>query len=400
MTRIAAGVLSILLATQLPAASRTTVQQLAKMLVTAQPSSHGDDNTANGIAGVELTERLTEATLSGLSLGQGERTRFALRILADESAFLEPPAAELPAGGPPAAAEQKAILARAVAYALSYIHNLPNFICTQTVRRLDNDPSRQIASVVGLMSHADTAAWRMQARADVARRLSERDTAVSELTFNNGAESHQHVRTSASSSPQTMQGLATSSPGTMQGLATSGEFGGVIKSVFSEDSDANAEWSHWESVDGKRVAVFQYSVDLAHSNFFVYWCCGEQGETLQKKVAYRGTAFIEPASGALFRISWQAVDIPATFPMRSSGTVIEYRAVNIGGSFSHGGGAWQYVLNPSWLCPLRSVTVSDSVNMFRAQATDAYVHSLNQMEFTGYHKFESESRLVAEEPKQ
>src|ERR1039457_3917049 len=130
MTRIAAGVLFILLATQLPAASRTTVQQLAKMLVTAQPSSHGDDNTANGIAGVELTERLTEATLSGLSLGQGERTRFALRILADESAFLEPPAAELPAGGPPAAAEQKAILARAVAYALSYIHNLPNFICT------------------------------------------------------------------------------------------------------------------------------------------------------------------------------------------------------------------------------------------------------------------------------
>ena len=375
MTRIAAGVLSILLATQLPAASRTTVQQLAKMLVTAQPSSHSDDNTANRIAGVELTERLTEATLSRLSLGQGERTRFALRILADESAFLEPPAAELPAGGPPAAAEQKAILARAVAYALSYIHNLPNFICTQTVRRLDNDPSRQIANVVGLMSHADTGAWRMQARAGVARRLSERDSVVSELTFNHGAESHQHVRTSASSSL-----------GTMQGLATSGEFGGVIKSVFSEDSDANAEWSHWESVDGKRVAVFKYSVDVAHSNFFVYWCCGKQGERLQEKVAYRGTAFIEPASGALFRISWQALDIPATFPMRSSGTVIEYRAVNIGGR--------------SWLSPVRSVTISDSVNMYKARGTDAYVHSLNQMEFTAHHKFESESRLVAEEPKQ
>src|ERR1039458_7113521 len=143
MRRIAAGVLFILLATQLPAASPTTVQQLAKMLGTAEPSSHHDDDTANRIAGVELTERLTEATLSGFSVGQGERTRFALRILADESAFLNPPAAELLAGGPPAAAEQKAIVARAVAYALSYLHHLPSFICTQTVRRLDNDPSRQ-----------------------------------------------------------------------------------------------------------------------------------------------------------------------------------------------------------------------------------------------------------------
>ena len=103
-------------------------------------------------------------------------------------------------------------------------------------------------------------------------------------------------------------------------------------------------------------------------------------------MAYRGTAFIEPASGALFRISWQALDIPATFPMRSSGTVIEYRAVNIGGR--------------SWLSPVRSVTISDSVNMYKARGTDAYVHSLNQMEFTAHHKFESESRLVAEEPKQ
>ena len=108
MRRIAAGVLFILLATQLPAASRITVQQLAKMLVTAQPPSHRDDDAANRIAGVELTERLTEATLSGLSLGQGERTRFALRILADESAFLDPPASELLAGGPPAAAEPEA----------------------------------------------------------------------------------------------------------------------------------------------------------------------------------------------------------------------------------------------------------------------------------------------------
>ena len=370
MRRIATGVLFILLATQLPAASRITVQQLAEMLVTAQPSSHSDDHTANRIAGVELVERLTEATLSRLSTGQGERTRLALRILADESAFLDPPADELPAGGPPAAAEQKAILESAVAYALSYIYNLPNFICTQTVRRFDNHPSRRIPNVVGLMSHADTIAWRMQATSHVARSLSEHDTIVSELTLDNGVESHRHVRTSASSSP-----------GSMQGMDTSGEFGGVIQSVFSEDSAAEAVWSHWESVDGKRVAVFQYSIDLAHSTFFVSWCCGKKEERLKEKVAYRGSAFIEPASGALLRISWQAVDISAAFPMRSSGTVTEYRAVDIGGR--------------SWHCPLRSVTISDSVNMYKAPATDAYVHSLNQMEFTAYHKFEAESRLVA-----
>jgi hypothetical protein len=61
--------------------------------------------------------------------------------MADESAFLDPPAAELPAGGPPALEEQKAIVERAFDYAHGYMSNLPNFRCTQAVRRFESNPT-------------------------------------------------------------------------------------------------------------------------------------------------------------------------------------------------------------------------------------------------------------------
>jgi hypothetical protein len=86
------------------------------------------------------------------------------------------------------------------------------------------------------------------------------------------------------------------------------------------------------------------------------------------------------------------VNIPAGFPTRTADAFVEYRAVNVGGK--------------SWVCPVRSVTISQIV---RANATtgamgatttegatgvDPWLHELNEVEFTDYHKFESESRMV------
>jgi hypothetical protein len=103
------------------------------------------------------------------------------------------------------------------------------------------------------------------------------------------------------------------------------------------------------------------------STFFLYW---QDFEKKEQRVAYRGAVFIEPNSGSIFRISWQAVDVPPAFPMHSSETVVDYRPVEIGGG--------------SWLCPVRSVTISGSGKFV----------SLNRVEFTNYHKFGSEARIV------
>ncbi|MGD0618907.1 MAG: hypothetical protein ABSB67_14735, partial [Bryobacteraceae bacterium] len=111
MRQSAAGGLAIatLLWTPVLAAGRAvTVRELAEMLAAAQASRLSDEDIAREIAPVELTERLTETTLSSFSSAQGNRTKRILRTLADESAFLDPPPSELTTEAPPSPTEQKA----------------------------------------------------------------------------------------------------------------------------------------------------------------------------------------------------------------------------------------------------------------------------------------------------
>jgi hypothetical protein len=355
-----------------PRGRPVTVRELEQMLTSAHEARSSDNDIVRDIGRVELTERLTEATLANLSHSERKLTKSALQILADESAFLDPPPSELPADPLPGADEQKAVLAKASAYASAYINNLPNFVCAQVIRRLDNDPARQKAEAVALLSDQDTAAWRMQSQPHGPGGLTERDTVTSELTIRNGRESHRH-ESSVSASP------FAGGPYAMQGLTTSGEFGGIIGSVFSANSAAKAAWSHWEIVAGKHAAVLNYSVDLAHSDFVVDWCCVDK-ERRKERVAYRGAVFIDPNSGAILRISWQALNISDLSPTRSSDTVVDYRPVEIGGS--------------SWLCPVRSVSKMDSRNQYHVRGANLYVRSLNQVEFTKYRKFGSDSRIL------
>ncbi len=324
------------------------------MLTSARSSRRRDDKIANDISKLTLSQRLTSATFSNLLRDQGKQTQFALQVLADESEFLDPPASELPAEPTPSLPELKAILAQASSYARSYIGNLPNFTCTQTTHRLDNDPSRQAADI-----DPDSQAIRTMLRAYPVP-VTERDTLSSKLTFDSGADSHRQMSTVA------VTGAPDRTPSRL-GLTTSGEFGGIIQSVFSSGAVADAVWSHWETVDGKLVAVFKYSVDFARSTFFLYW---QDFEKKEQRVACRGAVFIELDSGSIFRISWQAVNVPPAFPMHSSETVVDYRPVEIGGE--------------SWLCPVRSLTITGSEK----------VVSLNRVEFTNYHKFGSDTRLL------
>src|ERR1700683_2796854 len=81
------------------AAKRVTVAQLEQELTTISAAHKPDAEIAPQIAGTKLSERLTEATLGRLNahLDAGSQAALALQLLADQSAFLEPPLSELPA---------------------------------------------------------------------------------------------------------------------------------------------------------------------------------------------------------------------------------------------------------------------------------------------------------------
>src|SRR5215469_7757577 len=121
------------------AVKRITVEQLERALVGARGKS--DAQLARRLSDVELSERLSEAKLSSWTAGlSGKRARQALVALADASAFLEPPPAEVPADAPPDAGAQRSMISLAVDYLNKTIPKLPNFYATRTTVRYEERP--------------------------------------------------------------------------------------------------------------------------------------------------------------------------------------------------------------------------------------------------------------------
>ena len=81
------------------AARRVTVEQLEQTLTAAIAAHMADAEMVRQIGALELSERLTDAALNRLAghLTLSPHVALALPLLADQSAFLDPPAGELSA---------------------------------------------------------------------------------------------------------------------------------------------------------------------------------------------------------------------------------------------------------------------------------------------------------------
>jgi len=355
-----------LVAASLPpvwAGQPVAVQQLAGILASAHSAGASDEAIANKIARIDLSERLTSATLARLAAGVGQHTVAALELLADRSAFQLPPADEIAPGAPLSHDELHAIVQRVASYTSAYVKDLPNIVCTRIVSRFDD---------LGAHGHG---------------LLSLQDTLTGELTVRDGVESF-HLANSAAPVPAGKRtGLHSA-----RNLTTSGEFGNILAEMFV--SHAVFKWRRWETVDGKRLAVIAYSAPREGSRFKVSVCCLEQAQDSVpwiRQSAYQGEMSIDPASGAVLRVAQQAVNLPSDFPVRNIWTVVEYSPVKLG--------------EGSFLLPGRSLSFTD-VQLPSVPGPDAtYIdlagarlpdhdHYLNRLEFRNYHKFLAESNLT------
>jgi hypothetical protein len=90
------------------AAMRMTVAQLEQALVATTKAHKADAEMAHMVAGMELSERLSEGTLERLDirLDAGPQVALAMQLLADQSAILDLPASELRATAAPEQAAQ------------------------------------------------------------------------------------------------------------------------------------------------------------------------------------------------------------------------------------------------------------------------------------------------------
>jgi hypothetical protein len=160
-------------------------------------------------------------------------------------------------------------------------------------------------------------------------------------------------------------------------LTTHGEFGPVLLMVLGDAGKGKLFWSHWEQGGIGMSAVFRFTVPEDQSNYMVDV---PQGLVREKTFpAYHGELAIDPSSGAILRISVIADPAPPDEMVRSS-IMVEYGPVQIG--------------EKPYICPVRSVAFARIAVGETQDKTTPMKNELNDVAFTDYHLFRSESRIV------
>ncbi len=232
------------------AVRRLTVAQLAETLSNAIADHRPDEQIARQVGELELTERLTSATLDRFAarLPLQPRTALALQLLSDQSAFLDPPADENVSAAPPGSADQEKMLADARAYAVQTWGRLPNFFVSRVTTRFDNTAQ---------VFHAGEFAVRIG--------LHPVNSSTRQITFRDGKEVLDPAPSATPSSPGSTAPKASEE----LGLRSWGEFGPALTVVLADLATRKITFNHWEQTAGGLAAVYRYEVPREASHYAV-----------------------------------------------------------------------------------------------------------------------------------
>jgi hypothetical protein len=235
----------------------------------------------------------------------------------------------------PSDADATALIERSRAKALDYARSLPDFVCTETIRRYT-----PFESQLGLVwRHADTLTVR--------------------LSYFQQKEEHKLVAIDDKPSDRKYQELA--------GVTGMGEFGGTLHAIFHPASETSFRWQGWKTVRGRKAAVYTYAVDAAHSRFKL--SNGVAGHTHQALVGFRGDLEADSATGEVLQFTYLPDQIPKELDLFYTRTTVDYDFADVGGR--------------DYLLPARSQT----------EMRGRLVAARSVTEFRDYHKFAADSTI-------
>jgi VWFA-related protein len=373
MRRLSILGLLALLTFPLWAAKRLSVAQLEQTLISATAAHKADTEIAHQVREIEVTERISTATLERLSnqVVKGPRTALALQLLADTSSFLHLPDNELPAIPAPVEAEQQQQLEAARKYAFGMLPRLPNLLATRTTYSFDDSPQQQ-----------EKGGW--QERAGL------------HLVGTSKAE------VSVISERENLPVEQTASLHAQDGLVTWGEFGSALLLILNDSAHGTITWSHWEQTPTGPISVFDYAVPKSASHYQVttpveeaqssggssrWRISGGAGDefsaskVLRSRPAYHGSLWIDPASGTILRVSLVA-DLKGNPTLENGAVLVEYGPVHINGN--------------TFFCPVRSLALSSAPGNVEATLKGAATKWLNENLFADYHLFASTARILTD----
>lgn len=298
--------------------------------------SEPDGRLAKTLHKWKLSERLDDHVIEELeSEGAGPKAVVELEQLRDESRKL-PASTTVPAfahDDTPTIPEQREIVHAAQAFALSYGRSLPDFFCTEVIERYDD--SR------GLMKLQDTV--------DV------------KLTYFDQHESYKVL---------SVNGKLTTRPfEEIGGAVSEGEFGSMLASIFRGESRAVLRWDHWTTIRKRIAHVYTFRIEAEYSTYRMQFRSDPRSGMRSITTGQHGLVYIDRETNQVLRIVAEA-DLPASFPVRESSTMLDYDFTSISGK--------------RFLVPLRA-----DVRM----ATD-HLHTRNVVAFREYRKLTAESTIT------
>ena len=358
---------------------QVSVEQLQQIIDASRDKKDAD--LAQQLSGLTLAERLDGTRFNRFETSlPGNKSREALLVIADRSAFLPPSASQTSQEPAPDLIEQRRIMTLVVNYVAKTLPTLPNFLATRTAVRFADSPR----SLVGDATKYES--LRMESASS------------GEIRYLDGREVVENG-TSESKSAQAKRGLESR-----------GEFGPILSTVLLDAARNKLAWLRWDQTEGVRLAVFSYAVPKEQSHFQIDYCCiadsDGRSHDFHKLAGYKGEMAVDPETGAIYRLEIDA-DLKATDPVIKAGIVVEYGPVEIGGR--------------TYTCPVHGIALSlgQSVAEERQEIIQTTPHGaagsgmapvytgtqaevaeqtlLNDVTFTQYRVFRSETRVLAGE---
>lgn len=324
-------------------AKKISVGELEDTLKTMQAEKKTDAEVATALKQVDLSEQLTRSTLNKLLADSpGAQTNEQLYVLEASSAFLPPPAQDIPPTQAPDATAQKQLLDKAAAYVTKTWAQLPVVTASETTLRFQ-DNMQAAATSSGM--HGGS-----------------RDASVGSAI----AEPYQYVRYINSTESQyiSVHGVEKLPQDKTQwgpnGMIALREPGPSLGEVFqAAQSGGSIAWRRWENVNGKPAAVFSFEVPKKDSHFNTVVCCfpsvtqagsvtfssaalpGGGGATgnfqtatswhdfKDADVPYRGEIFVDPDTGIVVRLDTEAEFKPSDM-VHQEDTRVDYGPVQVG----------------------------------------------------------------------
>jgi hypothetical protein len=232
---------------------------------------------------------------------------------------------------PPNSEVQAQVIAEARELALGYTKRLPDFICLQVTRRYVDPAGLEMFHLL--------------------------DTVAARLSYFEQKEDYKLISVNGNLTQSEFEKLG--------GATSTGEFGTMLREIFEPQTEAEFVWERWAKLRGKICHVYSFRVRQSKSKWHVSW-----QRQLEIVPAYRGLVYVDRDVPMVLRVTMEAENMPATFPIQEAKSMLDYDFTDIAGS--------------PFLLPLRS----------EMRMRESKVLVKNQTEFRNYRKFGAEATIT------